>query len=677
MSPPRAGMARIVAVAAAVAAAGAAASCSGGGAPTGTKPIQIASIVIDGGARAVELGTVLTLTATARNAAGAVVSVPFAWRSTVDSVVSIGRDGKLTALDTGSAFVTASALGVSSANVQIVVVWLGAANVAPVQFTVPNAVSPGAEMKDSLRVLVTNRFGAPSVGAKVAFAVAAGGGTVSPASPALVTVGQSGIASAKWTLGPATGKNTVTATVVVDADSQPNARVKGNPVSFTVTSYNPLLVVDGDNQTGSVLSPLPVAPSIRLVDTAGKPRAGIPVSFAPTGNGRVANAVASTTADGVASPGIWTLGDISGDEQLVVTVEAAKLVLHATATGNTVRLSASKAAAAQNATCVLTPDQFASCFGQAPQIGTGDTTSKATPTLTQGSIKFTSLAGGGAHFCGTTSDLSLYCWGINAFVDTTGRTTSTSAPTRLPSNVAWVQVSPGGQHNCALANDGTGYCWGANPSGQLGDNTTSTRFKPAPVAGGFKFTTLASGGSHSCGVTVDAAAFCWGANAAGQLGDGTQTNRLTPTAVSGDTKWKAVGAGAAWTCGLDNGGVAYCWGAGAGRVTPGSYTGAPLFASLSVGSAHACALAADGTAYCWGDNSSGQLGDSTTISRAAPTAVSTELRFSAISAGFQHTCGVTTDGFVACWGRNVVGELGTSAVGVQTTPRYVILEVKP
>jgi alpha-tubulin suppressor-like RCC1 family protein len=98
---------------------------------------------------------------------------------------------------------------------------------------------------------------------------------------------------------------------------------------------------------------------------------------------------------------------------------------------------------------------------------------------------------------------------------------------------------------------------------------------------------------------------------------------------------------------------------------------------MSVGAAHACALTGDGKAYCWGDNSSGQLGDSTTTRRDAPTEVATALRFASISAGPQHTCAVTTDHFIACWGRNTVGELGIETALVQLTPRFVVTGVKP
>lgn len=644
-----------------------------------TKPnptLVVARIVIDSGASSMERGTVVQFTAKAQDTSGKVVSVPVVWTSSVDSVATFDRDGHLTAKLPGTTVVSASALGVTSAGIQVTVVWLGAAKVAAFQFNPPLAVSPSVQLPDSIHVLVTTTSNGPAVGAKVAFAVTAGAGTV---TPALVTVGPSGLAAAKWVLGATAGKNSVIATVVGADGTTRVDFVVDNPVTFTVNAYAALAIIQGDKQTGAVLAPLPVTPSVRLVDTAGKPRAGIPVTFAASANGRVANAVVSTNVDGIANPGVWTLGDAPGDQQLIATVEAAKIALHASATGAIVRFSAAQVATTQAATCTIGADQFISCLGAPPQIGTGDTAVKSLPTLTKGGVQLTALSGAssGAHFCGTSADLSIYCWGVNALVDTTGVTTNTAAPTRLPSNLAWVQVGAGAQHNCALANDRSAYCWGSNTSGQLGDTGTTNHFSPKPVAGGFKFSSISSGGSHSCGITLDAAAFCWGLNTAGQIGDATTILRRTPTAVSGGLKWRAIGAGSAWTCGLNDTGAAYCWGNGTGRSIPGTYPTAPTFSSISVGGAHACALTSDGTAYCWGDNSSGQLGDSTTTSRDVPTAVATTLRFASINAGLQHSCGITSDGFVACWGRNTVGELGVSAALVQVTPRFLVTGIQP
>ncbi len=657
------------------------ASC-GGDLTQQTTPLKIATITINGGPRVLERGTVDSLTAVAKDASGKVVSVPFAWRSTPDSIASIDLNGKLTTGVPGNAVVTASALGVTSQGIPVQVVWLGAADIAPSQFNPPNAIMPGASPTDSIRVLVKNPQGAPAPGTKVAFNVTAGAGTV---NPSVATVGQSGIAAAKWILGPNVGVNTVTATVVGADGTTPVSWVTHNPATFTVKSYNALTVVQGDSQSGSVLSTLPVAPTVKLVDSAGKPRAGIPITFTATSNGRVANAVASTSVDGVASPGVWTLGDTAGVEQLFVTVESAKLALKATATGSTVRFAAAQIAMAQAATCAMTSDQFVSCMGQPPQIGTGDTTkAQSSPTLTKGGIHLTSFSGGGAHFCGTGTDLSIYCWGIFALVDTLngltpgGNSPPTYQPTRLQSNIGWLQVTSGGQHNCGLANDQTAYCWGSDTSGQLGDNNLTRHLVPQPVTGGFKFSRLAAGTSHECGITTTGDAFCWGLNTTAQLGDGTTALRKTPTAVAGGLHWKTLGAGVGWTCGLIADGTPYCWGAGTTSASPATVgPSPPKLSSLSVGSAHACGLDNSGVAYCWGDNGSGQLGDSTTVTRNTPTQVTTTLRFKTITAGNLQTCAVTTDDLLACWGRNTVGEIGLSTPFIQLTPRYVVVGVLP
>src|SRR4029077_19870954 len=122
-------------------------SCGGETTPP-DHPIPLATIVIDRGARQLERGSVVTLTATTKDTAGKVISVPVVWRSSVDSIASFGRDVKLTAGVPGSAIVTASALGITSGGVEIRVVWQGSANVAALRFSPPNAVTPGSDLGD-------------------------------------------------------------------------------------------------------------------------------------------------------------------------------------------------------------------------------------------------------------------------------------------------------------------------------------------------------------------------------------------------------------------------------------------------------------------------------------------------------------------------------------------------
>lgn len=636
--------------------------------------IVLSSVAIDSGSRLIELGTRDTLTATAVTADDDSVSVPVVWRSSNEKIASFERGGILVTHDTGGFSVTATALGVQSQPQQFAVVWFGPANIDSIAYAPPSALSLGTTLSDSIRVLVTNVYKAPVPNARVAFTVVTGGGSVSPDT---VTTTANGMAAARWTIGPNPGPNTVTAKVV-GAGGAVDTLVKDNLVTFSVTGYQALTADAGDNQTAQILTSLPTAPAVKLVDSTGAPRAGVPINFTVSSGGRLTNYVASTNASGVASPGTWTLGDVPGDETLEARVSDARVTLHATATGTPVYFAPKAIAAGGYSTCGIVTDDSVQCWGQAPQNG-ADTTAVASPVPVKASLVAAAIDGGSTHFCATSTTKKIWCWGINALMDTSGATASSSRPLQLPSDLDWVQVSAGAAHNCAITVTQEAYCWGANGVGQLGDQTTTTHFKPTLVSGGFAFTQVASGANHTCALTSAGSVFCWGDNSNGEIGDGTFVERHTPTAVSSTTSFQSVGAGQQFTCALALDGQAYCWGRVAGQVrsTPTSFTGAPAFSTITVGATHACGLTSSGTAFCWGDNASGQLGDSTTTVRSTPTAVAGGLKFTSINAGYLHTCGITAAGAAMCWGRNDFGELGEGPPTIRTVPKYVVIGVNP
>lgn len=637
--------------------------------------ITLSSITIDSGAMVIERGRRVALTATVRDSRLQVITVPLVWRSSNEHVATFESD-KLAALDTGTTLITASSLGVTSVAVPVAVSWLGAAKLATLSWTAPLAVSPGSAVNDSVRVLVTNLAGQPVANARVAFA-AVGRGTVSPATD---TTGPNGIAATRWVTGSDVGSNVVSATVIGD-DDLPLAWVTDNALRFTVTTYHALTPVDGDAQTALLLAPLPVQPHVRLVDPSGKPRGGVPVSFDANGGGRVAVASVSTDANGVASPGVWTLGETPGDQTLTARVESASLVFHATATGTAIHYSAQSLTAGASVSCALRTDTMVDCWGEAPKVGDGTVFNRSKPTSTTGGIHFNAVVAGSTHVCGIDVSETLYCWGVNALVDTSGRVLQALSPTRMPSDIPWRSVAPGGGHTCAVSTDGTPYCWGDDTFGQLGDGGSAVRFVPQPVSGGFHFASVTAGADFTCGLADSGPSYCWGHNQNGQLGDGSTLSRTTPTATAGGLSFVALGAGQAWSCGLTSNGTVYCWGALSGvagaQTTPRAYTTPRPFVSLTVGGAHACALSASGEAYCWGDNSWGQLGDSSTTTRTDPTPVAGGMRFTSIAAGATHTCGVTVTGEVACWGLNRAGEVGDDLVTVRMVPRYLIIDVRP
>ncbi len=140
----------------------------------------------------------------------------------------------------------------------------------------------------------------------------------------------------------------------------------------------------------------------------------------------------------------------------------------------------------------------------------------------------------------------------------------------------------------------------------------------------------------------------------------------------------SVVAGGGHTCGLLTDGAAYCWGDNSSgqlgdgtrvsRSLPAGVAGGLAFATLSASSDHSCGLTTGGAAYCWGDNGEGQLGDGTTASSAVPVAVAGALTFSAVVAGDYYTCGLTAGGAAYCWGTNWTGQLGDGSTTSRSVP---------
>jgi alpha-tubulin suppressor-like RCC1 family protein len=240
-------------------------------------------------------------------------------------------------------------------------------------------------------------------------------------------------------------------------------------------------------------------------------------------------------------------------------------------------------------------------------------------------------------------------------------------------------VAAGGNFSCALAYGGEVLCWGENNRGQLGDGSHMDRNFPAPVHLGEPASYVVTGQFHACAQLGGGGVKCWGWNLYGQLGDGTNTDRATPVNVGGLTNLVMLTAGDNHTCAHMTGGVK-CWGSNssgqlgdgstADRNTPVNVIG--LGGGVSVvdaGALHTCATLSAGGARCWGDNSSGQLGDGTTINRSTPVAVSGMSGYVLqIAAGGSHTCSVDLSSPPLCWGWNAFGQLGDGSTTDRTTP---------
>jgi adhesin/invasin len=173
--------------------------------------------------------------------------------------------------------------------------------------------SPRTLLAAPIVVAVTDAEGNPVSGAAVTWVVTAGGGSVDPTTS---MTDADGHASTSWTLGPATGTNTVEAVV----------SGVGN-ATFTATAAAGaaarIRIISGNEQSGRVGTQLAANLVVAVEDEAGNAVPGATVTWQVTdGGGSVAPATASTAANGQASTK-WTLGPIPGTQKVRASAGAA------------------------------------------------------------------------------------------------------------------------------------------------------------------------------------------------------------------------------------------------------------------------------------------------------------------------------------------------------------------
>ena len=240
-------------------------------------------------------------------------------------------------------------------------------------------------------------------------------------------------------------------------------------------------------------------------------------------------------------------------------------------------------------TCAILDTGLVKCWGAnvMGQLGDGTTSLRKTPTPTtyldgvshnRTAVK---ISAGRYGTCAILDDGNLSCWGkVSSYPVYYNPTIITPAI-----NQTVVDVSVGYSHMCVITSNGTLMCWGENSHGQLGIGSNTHNYSPNVVDLGTGITarSVFAHSSYTCVILSNNNTKCWGLNSYGQLGDGTTTSRNTPTLVS-----------------LPSQGY---------------------FVSISLSSSHACGILDDYTVLCWGDNSAGQLGDGTNISRKTPTPI--------------------------------------------------------
>jgi len=271
-------------------------------------------------------------------------------------------------------------------------------------------------------------------------------------------------------------------------------------------------------------------------------------------------------------------------------------------------------------------------------------------------------------------------WGDNTYLQLgypTGstRTTPGYMTTQRPN---WRQISVGDSACMAVKTDGTIWGWGSQGSGNIGNNFIADVYTATPAQEWFASTTwkqVVNGGSGGGGIKSDGTLWTWGSP--GSNGNNTQNYNYTPAQIyGGGNNWKQIARGIyGWMAGIKTDGTLWTWGGnfygslGNGNVTGTSspaqtVAGGTNWKLVSCGYNSMAAIKTDGTLWMWGDNSNGQLGDGTTISKSSPVQVATGgTNWKQVSVGDYFTVAIKTDGTLWTWGINDKGQLanGTSS----------------
>lgn len=345
--------------------------------------------------------------------------------------------------------------------------------------------------------------------------------------------------------------------------------------------------------------------------------------------------------------------------------------------------------------CAVNSDYELYCWGRnhVGQTGAGSTFNQPQPTQVGASIEWLDVRSGEGYSCGRDRFEKVYCWGLNHDGQVgDGSAKDYRLPATFNGDEDWRLVRTGLTHSCAIKLDKTLWCGGMNEYGQLGNKSLEASGIPLKVTEDVNWIDVSVGAYHSCAINSLNKLFCWGANESQQTGNANINNvaeNWTPQEeLTGSGLWRWVFAGKAHTCALDTSQALFCWGSDAdGRLGDGGGVGGITdvpqavaggnWSGVTLGDSHTCAVNSSRQLFCWGNNASGQLGDGSLVSSAAPVQVVVAgVEWLAVAAGAEHTCALTTTGTVYCWGRNDRGQLGdpTSILTVSPSPLLAKLE---
>lgn len=233
------------------------------------------------------------LSAQANDAAGAPIGgAPLVFASKTPALLTVSPNGVVSSVGpAGSGQIEVSS-GKASAVIDVAIT-AGATDVLRAVAGDQQSGGGGAVLNEALAVRAEDQRGNPVPGVVIRFG--ADGGEA--AAPAEATTDDTGVATARWTLGPRAGTQTLIASVVDDAEVA---------VTFTATALAgpPARIERYGEVDGTVAAGASLPAQVRVVDAHDNPVEAVAVTWLDEDGGRFEAAAGATDGQGAASA-VW------------------------------------------------------------------------------------------------------------------------------------------------------------------------------------------------------------------------------------------------------------------------------------------------------------------------------------------------------------------------------------